>query len=280
MKTIWLALFLILPTVSGASEISVGGVSLAIPNPDGFRPVTPQMALLYEVQKEFVAPENEEFVAFIPEQDIPAALNGNIPDMPRRFTVQTAKSLIGASVSNSDFAKLKDIIRTQNNELIKKVEAQLPNLIRKMNEGITKKYNVDLAFSVSQMVPMPVHDETDRTLAYSALVKYDMKDEHGNPAPFVAVVTATFVHVKSKVLFLYSYAEESGIEWSRETSRHWADSVVASNPSDLHSSVKEALPSAVSGIDWGKVGAKAVAGAIIGLIIGLIGLGIKRGKAG
>lgn len=214
MKTICLALLLLAPVVSGAADISVGGVSLAIPNPNGFSPVTPQMALLYDIQKQFVAPTNEEFIAFIPERDVPAALKDDIPDLPRCFTVQTAKSLIGSSVSTSDFAKLKDIIKTQNDELMKKVEAQLPGLTKQMNdEGLTKKYDVDLAFSVSQMVPMPVHEETDRTLAYSSLVKYDMKDEQGNPAFFVAVVTATFAHVKSKVLFLYSYAEESGLEW-------------------------------------------------------------------
>lgn len=279
MKKFWLVMLLLAPSISGATDISVGGVSLAIPSPDGFSPVTPQMALLYEVQKQFVAPTNEEFVAFIPERDVPAALKDDIPDMPRRFTVQTVKTLIGASVSTSDFAKLKNVIKTHNDELLKKVEAQLPGLTKQMNEGIAKKYNVDLAFSVSQMVPMPVHEETDRTLAYSALVKYDMKDEHGNPAPFVAVVTATFAHVKSKVLFLYSYAEESGLEWSKEASRQWANAVVTANPSDLHASVKEALPSAVSGIDWGEVGAKAMAGAIIGLVIGLIGWVIKRGKA-
>lgn len=279
MKTICLALLLIAPAVSVAANISVGGVSLAIPNPNGFSPVTPQMTLLYELQKQFVAPTNEEFVAFIPERDVPAALKDVIPDMPRRFTVQTAKSLIGASVSTSDFAKLKNIIRSQNDELMKKVEAQLPGLMKQMNEGLTKTYDVDLAFSVSQMVPMRIHEETDRALAYSALVKYDMKDERGNPSPFVAVFTATFVHVKGKVLFLYSYAEESGLEWSREASRAWVNAVVAANPSDFQTSVKEALPPAISGIDWGKVGAKAVAGAIVGLIIGLIGWAMKRGKA-
>jgi hypothetical protein len=267
------------PAISEATDISIGGVSLSIPNPNGFSPVTQQMAVLYDLQKQFVAPTNEEFVAFIPERDVPAVLRDEIPDLPRRFTVQTAKSLIGVSVSTSDFVKLKNTIKSQNDELMKKVEKELPGLMKQMNEGITKKYDVDLAFSVSQMVPLPVHEDADRTLAYSALVKYDMKDEHGKPAPFVVVFTATFVHVKGKVLFLYSYAEESGLEWSKEASRQWANAVIAANPSDLQASVKEALPSAISGIDWGKVGAKAVAGAIIGLIIGLIGWAIKRGKA-
>jgi len=278
MRTLCLAVLLLSPAVSGAIDISIGGVSLAIPNPSGFSPVTQQMAALYELQKQFVAPTNEEYVSFIPEADVPAVLIDEIPDLPRRFTVQTAKSLTGASVSTADFAELKNIIKSQNDELMKKVEKQLPGLMKQLNEGITKTYDVDLAFSVSKMVPMPVHQETDRTLAYSALVRYDMKDEVGNPAPFVAVVTATFTHVKGKVLFLYSYAEGSGLEWSKEASRQWTNAVVAANPSDLQASVNESLPSFVTGIDWGEVGAKAVGGAIVGLIICFIGWVINRSK--
>lgn len=279
MRAIPLGLLLLLPAAAGATDISVGGVSLAIPKPSGFSAVTPQMGLLHEIQKQFVAPTNEEFVAFIPEQDVPSVLRGEIPSLPRRFTVQTAKRLVGVSVSSSDFANLKNIVKSQNADIMKKVEAQLPGLTTQLNEGITSKYDVDLAFSVSQMLPMPVHEETDRTLAYSALVKYDMKDEHGNPAPFAAIVTATFAHVKGKLLFLYSYSEESGLEWSRGASRQWASAIIAANPSDLQASVKEVMPSAISGIDFAKLGANAIAGALIGLAIGLIAWIVNRGRA-
>ena len=149
------------------------------------------------------------------------------------------------------------------------VEAQLPQLVGKMNEGIKEQYDVDLALSVSQMVPMPVHEETDRTLSYSALVRYDMVDENGEPAPFVSVVTATLVHVKGKVLFLYSYAEESGLEWSRQASQQWANNVVSANPSDLQTTVKETIPSGVWNMNWEPMATKVGLAAIIGLAVGL-----------
>jgi len=275
-----IALLIMASAVSAAASISVGGVSIAIVRPDGFSPVTPEMASLYELQNNFVAPMNQEFVAFIRERDVASALADEIPDMTRRFTVQTAKSLIDAKVSASDFAQLKDIIRSENDKLMTRVEEQLPGLLRQLNEGLTRKYDVDLALSVSQMLPMPIHEESERTLAYSALVRYDMNDKEGGPAQFVAVVTSTFVHVRGKVLFLYSYAEESGLDWSRQASRHWASAVVEANPSDFQASISEAMPSAISRFDWEKVGVHAVAGAFIALIISLIGWVIGRGKKG
>ena len=278
MRSIIFTLLLISSSLSWSSDISIGGVSLVIPKPEGFSPVTPKMAVLYEAQKQFVAPTNEEFVTFIPDDVVEMVLKDEIPELPRRFAVQTAKNLVNVTVTNSDFLSFKKIIKSQNTELMKKVEAQLPELMGKINEGMKEQYEVDLALSVSQMVLMPAHEETDRTLSYSMLVRYDMKDEMGNPAPFVSVVTATFVHVKGKVLFLYSYAEESALEWSRKASHEWASSVVNSNPSGLQESIKETVPSSVSGIDWGQVAVKAIIGAFIGLIIGLFGWVKNRAK--
>jgi len=278
MRSTIFTILLLSSSLGWASEISVGGVNLTIPKPEGYSAVTPEMAVLYEVQKQFVAPTNEEFVTFIPDSLVEMVLRDEIPDLPRRFAVQTAKSLINVTVTSSDFSTLKKTIKSQNSEILKKVESQLPELIGKMNEGIKEQYDVDLAFSVSQMVPMPVHEETDRTLSYSSLVKYNMKDEMGNPAPFVSVVTATFVHVKGKVLFLYSYAEESASEWSKQSSHEWASSIVNSNPSDFQTSVKETVPSSVFRIDWEQVGVKALIGAFIGLVIGLFGWVKNRAK--
>lgn len=274
-----LATMLLASAVCAATDISIGGVPLQIPSPAGFSPVTPHMAELYELQKQFVAPTNEEFVAFIPDSEVSAALSGAIPDLRRRFAVQTAKHLVGRSVSTAEFTKLKDTIKSENDEVVRKFEREIPGLMTQVNAGLAEKHDLDLAISVSQMVPLPVHEESDRTLSSSALVSYRVDDDSGNPVPYVAAVTTTFVHVSGKILFLYSFAEEDGFQWSRDASLQWARAVVLANPSDLQSSMKESLPPAIAGIDWSKVGGKAIAGAIIGLLIGLIGWAVARRKA-
>ncbi|TCS35087.1 hypothetical protein [Reinekea marinisedimentorum] len=251
-----------------SSEINVGGVIIDVPNPDGYSPVTSNMTLLNEIQKQFIAPTNEEFLSFIPISDVPSVLKDEIPDFPRRFTVQTAKNLINLSVTSSNFAELKEVIKTQNTDIIKKAEAQFPELMDRVNDGIKEEFDVDLALSISQMVPLPVHEESERILSYSSYVKYEMVDELGNPAPFVSVVTTTLVHIKGKILFLYSYAEESDVEWSRNASIQWAEELIRLNPITAQDTFNENAPSVVTGIDWGNVLAKAIAGAVIGLLIG------------
>ena len=237
------------------------------------------MAALYELQKHFVAPSNIEFLGFVSEQAVPIALKGEIPDLTRRFTLQTAKSLVNQSATRADFDKLIIVVKSQNDEIKKKVEAAVGESVEKINEGFTEQYDIDLAMSVSQIIPLPVHVETDRSLAYSAFIKYSMNDAAGNPAPFVVAMTLTFIHVKGKILFLYSYADESGLEWSRSTSKQWAGALIESNPSDFQSSINELLPAAVTAIDWRQAGEMALLGAFIGCLIGLAGWLVKRRKA-
>ena len=94
MRSIIFTLLLISSSLSWSSDISIGGVSLVIPKPEGFSPVTPKMAVLYEAQKQFVAPTNEEFVTFIPDDVVEMVLKDEIPELPRRF----GRMLRGGSV--------------------------------------------------------------------------------------------------------------------------------------------------------------------------------------
>lgn len=279
MKLTPAMILLIMPLVAAANTISVGGQSVKVPTPSGYAPVTSEMSELYELQKMFVAPTNEEFITFIPEELIPAVLQGEIPEINRWFSVQTARTIASRAVTSTDFRGVKDKIRTENDQLIKKVEGQLPGLMGKINEDFSGKYDVNLALSLSQLVPLPVHDESERSLAYSAFIKYNMNDEHGRPATFVSVVTMTLVHVNGRLLFLYSYGDENDLEWTRRASKEWVTRLISDNPGTLETRATESAPSSARGIDWGKVGAKAIVGGFIGLIAVLIGGLFNRRKS-
>lgn len=216
-------------TVTVNTTIHVGGVEIEIPSPPGFVAVTPEMPTLYDLQKHFVAPGNEEFVGFVAEEGAPAARRGEVPDMMRRFSVQTAKSLKLTMFSEEEFQELSSIVRTENAALIEAVEEEIPAATEQVNRGVKDDYDVDLALEITQMLPLPVHDFSRRTLAYSAYAKYSVNDENGRPAPFVATLTATFVHVEGKVLFLYCYGGEDDLEWTRDISKAWAEAILASN---------------------------------------------------
>jgi len=260
-----------------AIDISVGTARLTIPSPDGYSPITSDMQPHAELAKRFVPPSNEQFALFLPDADVALAARGKIPKPQRSFYVQSAKALIQPFVSTADFAQLKRMMKTQNEEILKKAESQMPGLLQKLNKGISADYDVDLNLSLDQMLPLPPHYETERGMAYSTLLKYKVNDEDGKPSVFEGVVTATFVHIQGKVLFLYANAEKSGLDWCRSESQKWADTVIAANPSTGDIAVRESRPSR-TGFDWSKVFGKAVAGAIIGGIVGALGYVFRKKK--
>jgi hypothetical protein len=263
MKRFLPGLLFVVPSIGLAIEISVGPARLSIPAPAGYAPITSDMQPYAELAKRFVPPSNEQFALFLPEADVAAAARGEVPQPLRLFYVQTTKALIRPFVSTAEFTELKRTIQSQNEEILKKAEAQMPGLFQKLNQGISADYDVNLNLSLDQMLPLPPHYETERGLAYSILLKLKANDEGGKPSVYEGVVTATLVHLQGKVLFLYVNAEKSGLDWCRSESRNWANTVIAANPSVGEIAARE---SKRSGFDWNELFIAGVVGGIIGAL--------------
>ena len=246
-----------------AVEISVGTRRLKIPPPEGFSAITSDMQPYADFAKQFVPPSNEQFALFLSDADVALAARGEIPQPRRWFYIQTTKALVHKFVSTAEFAEIKRAVKRQNEEILKEVESQMPDLFEKINKRIAADYQVDLNLSFNQALPLPPHHETERSLAYSMLLTYAVNDEHGRSSVFEVVVTATLVHVQGKVLFLYANAEKSGLDWCRSASRKWADTVIAANPSKGNIVFGENM-SWRAVFDWRKVLWVAIAGIIIG----------------
>jgi len=268
MRIVVAALFYLVPAIGAADTVSVGGVTVVIPAPEGFAAVTHDMAALYEYQEQLVAPGSEELAAFIPEGDVPAALRGRIPDLSRRFSAQTSKKNLTAIASTADFANLKVFAKSQNEELTKTVERSLPGLTADRNASITKKFGAEFAVSPLGMMPLAFHDESDRTLAWSAFVKGTTNYPDGKTTLYVNVVTTTLVLLNGKVLHLYCFGDQGDLEWSREASKRWANAIIAANPRTLDSRVKEPVPLARKPFNWEDMALNGVQGALIALALG------------
>jgi len=268
MKILLTLLFAFISFLSDANTITVGETKINIPSPKNYSAVSVEMPALFEFQKQFVGITNQEFISFILSSETPLALQNKIPNLDRRFSVQTAKDLVNKTVSISGFNVLKETVKNQNNEIIRKSKEAIDAQFRDINKNLSEKHKVDLALSLSNIIPQPVHIETERSLAYSVYVKYNINDKAGEPSSFVSITTATFVYVKGKILFLYSFAGESDLEWSQNISKQWANSIIKANPSGIEEKVSELLPINILGISWEQVGIKSLIGAFIGLLIG------------
>jgi hypothetical protein len=192
--------------------VNIGETSLTIPTPRGYVPVTKEMAALDRDLEDFVAPQNTRLVSFIPEQYLPAVQRGEIPAMARTVSVQTNKKTVPSTITSSEFARFKDIVRRQNDELIQKAEKEMPGLMDKASKKINDQFNTDLTMNLSSMVPFPPHDESDRSLSFSMLLHYSIKNAAGRSTNGVGYVTTTFLHARGKLFSSTSTA--TGRTWT------------------------------------------------------------------
>jgi hypothetical protein len=265
-------------TASQSRPMSVGGTMLEIPEPPGFALVTPQMATVLQARQSFRDPNAGHFFFYIQESEIPMALKGKLPSSGRSCTAEPDESLF---VSQAEFAEAKRGIRVESEEFYREFAKELPGLMGNANDRVTKQLNVDYALSVSDLVPLSPHEETNRTLAWSTFSKVGARDTVGSPVSLVMVNTTTLIYVRGKVLYLTCCAEENGLAWSRATSKKWTDLVLAANPVDPQSSATESTPPTrgSDGVAIGKVLGVIIIGGVI-VLRGCIGHRCKAGNEG
>lgn len=266
---LWLSLFLAFQPLLNGMEATVGGVKLQVPVPEGCARITDEMLPYAEIAKRFVPPANEQLALFLPQGEVLLAARGEIPRARFSFVVQCEKALVEKFISNADFARLKKTVKSQNEEALRNAAKRLPGLLEKAKKSISNDYKVDVDLEMDQMVPFPPHYETDRVLSYSAVLKGRINDETGKLVPFEGVVTAAFVHIQGKLLFLYGNAERADLERCRSESRKWVDMFVAANPSTGEIAARESR-SGGSGFNWTRVLGSSIVGGIIGGIVGLV----------
>ena len=210
-----------------AVEITVGSTTFDIPAPEGFAPVTKEMQPYANFSKSFAGPGNTLFAVFLSEEAIAVAEEGGMPDDTRKFVIQSPTSLLRRTATKTDFEEFKKVLKTQNEEFIKKAQKQASRAIEKTTDSLAKNFDIEVKVSSFQMIPMPAHEETDRSFAHAALIKY----QFDNGAEFEVAVTLSLVHVKGKILTLYVFAENSALEWSKAAVKTWSDDIIAANPS-------------------------------------------------
>ncbi len=265
----------LLPAPALAIDVDVGGTTVSIPTPSGCSLIASDLPYA-QLMERFVPPQNRQLALFLTEDDAAIVAKGEIPEPRRLFYVQTAKVVVDRFASSADFEAVKSGIKDQHASMTKEVEKQLPVFMENVSKGLSADYNLDLALSVSQVLPLPSHHESDRSLAFSMVTKHGMTDAEGNSVTWEAAVTTTLVHVKGKVVFLYATADVADLEWSREASGKWAAEVIAANPSVGAIAEQEKRPRL--GFDWDGTLKYGVIGAVVGGIIGALKQLAKRTK--
>jgi hypothetical protein len=252
--------------------VRVGQIELAIPVPAGFTPVVPEMKAVNQLLDAMTYGDNQRLAHYIPESDASLALNNEIPEMARSFSVQTPKKIANQPATKADFAQLaKDLVK-YNTEIIQKLEKETPGYLKQANTKL-KEIDPDLNFQNMSFAPLPPHQQDERVLAYSMFMTTQTA-----AGPVRIACTANILHVKAKLLFVYAYAPEKEMAWTRDTSKQWVAGILASNPSTPDIAKLEQSGPSLLRTPGGRIARSAIIGAVVGGIFGLVQM-LRKKKA-
>lgn len=246
-----------------ADTFTINGKDIIVPPPKGFVRVTDEMTELKRLVQQMQDPVNDTLAFYISESDVPAAMAGKALELDQWFILKINKQLRNMTVGKSDFSKLKEVTKGQNQKVFEKVKAQIPERMNKMSQGVSQEFDMDFAMSISQMVPLDPHYESDNALGFSMYLKNEVTVGSEKKSSIISL-TSTFLNTSGAVLFLYGYGPQNELEWTRSASMKWAENVMASN-----SQPPQKSPNG-GGFNWGKVFEKGLVGAIVGGLVALI----------
>ena len=267
-----MSVFIGLAAAASADEIRVGGQPIDVPIPEGFVELTPEFSPYYEAMSAYVSPTNHRHLMLITQADAEAIRRGEDVAVNRRLTLETAKHLDKATVTEGMFTEIGDSLESEFEAIYAEVDDNIPSIFESGNESLSDTFETDVDVEFEGMMPLPVHLREDRAVAYSAMLTIRSTLDGQDYGAQRFSVTNFMLHAGGKVIFLYAHGSEEDLEWGREIAGAWGQAILAANPRDVSRTER-----VVRAIDWGKVLMSAlIAAAVSGLIAFVAGFVKKR----
>ncbi|MDH5179035.1 MAG: hypothetical protein OEZ39_16640 [Gammaproteobacteria bacterium] len=219
---------LVLSATAYADNFTLGEQTFNIPQPKEFHRLTKDMDPAYRLIQQIIDQRNDRLGYYISKNDLSKAKAGDIPLFKKYFVLKVSKRLKNARLDTKFFTQLKNDARQANENDLKSLQEKIPDLFDKTSESIRKEFDLDTAIKITKLIPLKPHRETKNSFSYSMYINYGGKIGGSETESFISA-TATMLHIKDKVLFLFCYGEQKDLAWTRTASRKWEESILSSN---------------------------------------------------
>ena len=112
---------------------------------------------------------------------------------------------------------------------------------------------------IPQVIIFPPHYEDINTLSFSTSMRYELAVDDEQIISHIQAST-TFLNASGALLYMYSYAGEGDLEWTRTSSADWAREILQKTPPPPAKSPN-------GGVNWDSDSISEISGTIFGGII-------------
>ena len=229
----FIQIFAIQPAFSSSPvEVNIGTTRIILPAPHGFSDPSGLSKNMEFAAEAMTPPSNRLLKFFIPDKDLGKISSDKSPTLNRYFVVQTMRKLDSANVSDSDFFKLRESLKSQQKNLFDQSQIKIKNNADIASKKIGEKFgDPTFLLKIGEVLPLGVFHVTNSSLGFSAITKNSFV-VNGVSKETPIVMSAIISLLKGKLIYLYTYSvfkSNADTDWTQSASRHWFASISSSN---------------------------------------------------
>ncbi|MGD2126277.1 MAG: hypothetical protein PVG99_09370 [Desulfobacteraceae bacterium] len=215
--------------------ISLGGVNIQLPAPNGFSEVSDVSPQIRNRAERLTPPQNRLLAFFVPDAALQRFKKGEVATLvyDRYMVVQAFRGMESGNVSSQQFRELVRHIRQEQGHLSERDRERAQSYIDDVSKELSKERGISIDLKVGQPLSLGVFAEGDNFIAYAGLTKYKIAAE-GKALEMVNASAISFIRVKKKLIFGYVYAKhdsEKDIDWVRAAAKDWIQKILSANGS-------------------------------------------------
>jgi hypothetical protein len=209
---------------------NIGGTMLSLPVPAGFVQVPPGH-MLATFGERITAPGNRLLGYFVLENDL-KRFGRSETGFERYFMVQTNQAVEGRVIPPEDFVQLRNLLRTQQAELLKRLAPKTAEIARDIGQNLTRDVGMQVQLQIGEIVPLGIYEEAADHITFGTMSKVQAQVAGRDSAGTVLCVS-TVARARGKLVFFYTYALYKGpadVEWAKQQARNWTTQFARLNP--------------------------------------------------
>ena len=210
-----------------SAEIRVGEQNITISSPSGFSEISSISPEISQLGKDMVLPvppTNRLLAVFISQDDIDSLIQGEDGQFNSFMTVQSVKKIESLSFTEDQFNELRAVLRSQFDTIF-------DTMAELSGRSISKTIDEEVDYNVGDIVPLGIDSETESSITASMFTT-DKLTVAGEFIEDITAVTWCMLLVNGKIISLHvyrAYNETSDLEWTRQTTQSWANSILSEN---------------------------------------------------
>lgn len=200
-----------LTSFTAAKEVTIGDVTINLPLQEGFVEL-PETHFYTEFMQDFTPQTNELLVIQAPKNELTQSLEMKAEQFSKSIVVQTFKGTKYRQVSKEEFGQVKDFMKQNFEQISETLRQRINNEMDASSSKVSNKYDVDVALSITDMVPLEIFAETENHYGSTYLMKSSVAVD-GEAADNDNILMAINVMlVKGKIIYLYVYSADESEE--------------------------------------------------------------------